>query len=90
MKWFVITPAYECYPRNAYVDPEPPEYVADVVEVDAPTKRQALVQGVRELRRTRSRWLEDQVSNGSNPFTGLKAETFEQEEETQVGNDAEA
>ena len=72
MRWFIVTPAYERYPGNAYGDPEPPEYGADVVEVEADNKRKALVAGVKELRRTRSRWLQD---HDGNPFTGLKVES---------------
>jgi len=71
MRWFVITPPYERYPGNAWGNPEPPEYGADVVEVEAETKRKALVEGVRELRRTHSRWLQDYDGN---PFTGLTVE----------------
>lgn len=74
MRWFVITPAYERYPINVYGEPDPLEYGADVVEVEAETKRKALVEGVRELRRTRSEWIRDQLSDNRNPFSGLTAE----------------
>lgn len=71
MHWYVITPEY----TNYYNDwDEPPEIGADVVTVEANTKREALVKGVRELRRTRSGWLDDA---NSNPFTGLRAEKAE-------------
>lgn len=74
-RWFVITPEYERYPGSYYsFEPEPPEYGCDVVEVEAETKRKALVEGVRELRRSRSDWLRDQVGDNKSPFTGLKVE----------------
>ncbi len=73
MKYCVYTPAYD-YGGSDY---DPPEYGSDVAEVDAPTKREALVRGVRELRRTHSRWLQDRESDGHCPFTALKAEPLE-------------
>lgn len=68
--WIVCTPKY----RDWGWDDEPPEEVTDVVAVEAATKREALVKGVRELRRIRSHWLQDQRSDNANPFTGLTAE----------------
>lgn len=75
MHWMVYTPTYMKYPGNIWgEDPEPPEDGADVVWVEADTKREALVKGVRELRRISSGWLDD---INVNPFTGLKAESAE-------------
>ena len=68
-KYFVVTPPYE----------EPGSCGSDVVEVEADTKREALVKGVRELRRTHSHWLQDQESDGHSPFAGLKVELVEVE-----------
>ncbi len=65
MKYFVVTPPYE----QVYG-----EYGSDVAEVEATSKREALVKGLRELRRMRSRWLQDQASDRHSPFAGLKAE----------------
>lgn len=75
--WMVVTPEYgEVIPiLDDGTGPE--EWGADVVFVEAETKRRALVEGVRELRRIHSHWMEDQYSNVSNPFTGLKAEISE-------------
>ena len=73
MKWYVVTPEYERYPAG---ETDPPEYGADVVDVEAATQREALVLGVRELRRTRSHWLRD---HDGNPFSGLTADTFDDE-----------
>lgn len=68
--WFIVTPRYMLY-GPTHLDP--PEYGSDVVEVSADTKRQALVKGVRELRRIGSHWLQDMTSDGRSPFTGLQA-----------------
>ena len=65
MKYCVYTPAYE----QGYN-----EYGSDTAIVEAPNKKAALVEGVRQLRLSQSRWLQDQQSNGCSPFTGLKAE----------------
>jgi hypothetical protein len=71
--WFVITPSYTTYYNSWSLDP--PEYGCDVVSVDAPTKRQAKVEGVRKLRAIKSEWIQDAASDGVSPFTGLKVET---------------
>ena len=76
-KYYVVTPPYTTYFGNAATAIDPPEYGCDVVEVEARTKREAKILGVRELRRIHSKWMEDQVSNGANPFTGLKAHDAE-------------
>lgn len=51
-----------------------PKMGADVVFVEADTKKEALVKGVRELRRIGSGWLDDAYVN---PFKGLKADKAE-------------
>lgn len=71
MHWEVYTPQYMNY--GSPFDLEPPEYTCDWVVVEAETRRQALVEGVRELRRIGSDWILDQQSDGASPFTGLKA-----------------
>jgi hypothetical protein len=68
MKWIVFTPPYEIARYDSY-----PEYGSDVVEVEAVCKRDALIRGLRELRRTRSQWVEDRQFDGHNPFNGLGA-----------------
>ena len=66
--WTIVTPEYETSGGYYY---EPPEYGCDVVKVRARTKREALVRGVRALRKKYPHgylcW------NDGNPFTGLKA-----------------
>jgi len=73
MHWEVYTPQYMTYGSPWGDPPEPPEYGCDWVCVEADTKREALVKGVRKLREEKSEWLEDQASDGASPFTGLKA-----------------
>ena len=68
--WYIVTPKYMRYPPG---DTDPPEYGSDVVDVTADNKKDALVAGVRELRRIKSHWIANQTSDGRSPFTGLKA-----------------
>lgn len=74
MKWLVYTPTYERI-RASYSGPG--EYGSDTAEVSADTRREALVRGLRELRRSYSSWVSDQESDGHSPFHGLKAEPLE-------------
>jgi len=67
-KYCVYTPHYEGYHN---------EYGSDTVVVDAATKRKALVLGLAKLRLQCSQWVQDQASDGHNPFSGLKAEVLE-------------
>jgi hypothetical protein len=67
MRYYVVTPPYERYSSSIY---DPGEYGCDVVEVEAPTKKQAKVKGLRELRRTHSHWIRDYCDG--NPFKGLE------------------
>ena len=62
--WWVYTPPYG---DDQY------SYGSDVVEVEAPNKRKALVLGIRKLRLERSRWVQDQQSDRRSPFNGLNA-----------------
>ena len=48
-----------------------------MVVVVADNKRQAKVEGVRELRRTKSDWVQDQESDGRSPFAGLKVHLYD-------------
>ena len=67
-RYCVFTPPYENYDN---------EYGSDVVEVEATTKRKALVLGLAKLRLQRSQWVQDQTSDGRSPFAGLKCEELE-------------
>ena len=73
MRYIVYTPTYE----RGWVDTlslDPPDYGSDIVEVEATDRKEALIEGLRELRRTRSQWIQDQQSDGRHPFAGLKVE----------------
>ena len=64
MKYYVFTPPY----GDMY------GYGSDVAEVEAETKRKAKVLGLRELRRTRSRWIADAETDNRCPFSKLNVE----------------
>lgn len=70
-KWWVVTPVFE---TTAY-GLEPPEIARDVVLVEADTKREAKVKGVRALRalsgRSYMNWWKD---TSESPFKGLLVE----------------
>ena len=75
MKYLVFTPVYDRIPERYY---DPGEPGADVVEVEAETKRAALVKGLRLLRDQGSKWVSDQGADGHSPFNGLQAELLEE------------
>lgn len=78
-RYYVVTPSYES--GGDWYDP--PETGSDVVVVDAPTKRAAIHQGVLEMLRSAGRmyrWCRDQRSQGCNPWAGVKALPYEEEE----------
>lgn len=74
--YYVISPEYSSG-GGAY---EPPEWGCDCVEVEARSKREAVVLGVRKiLTEARSRWRRDSYAasnrdSGSPPFAGYRAE----------------
>ncbi len=71
-RWYVVTPQYE----SGGSEIEPPEYGADVIEVAAPTKRAAIIAGVRLMLAGSYRvyrYCHDCRSDGVNPFKGVKA-----------------
>lgn len=76
-RWWVYTPPHNHYSSGYY---DPAEYGSDVVQVEAESRKEALVLGLRELRRTHSDWVRDMESDLRNPFNGLKAERYGEEE----------
>jgi len=75
--YYVISPSYET--SGSYALCEPPEYGADVVEVEARTKREAVIKGVKILLEKpqgygRTTWASTNRSDGQSPFAGYKAE----------------
>jgi len=69
--WFVITPQYTTYYNAESL--EPPEVGCDVVSVEARTKREAKILGVKKLRKV-GNWISDSYSDGENPYKGIKVE----------------
>ena len=58
------------------------ELVCDAVEVEARTKREAIILGGKEMLREGMWWVHDNRGDGSPPWKGLKAEEeFPDEEE---------
>lgn len=73
-RWHVITPEYgEVVPVTDWGE-GPAEYVRDVIEVEAETRRDALIMGVRLMRANAYvyRWFRDWVDG--NPFVGVTVE----------------
>jgi len=70
--YYVISPEYSSG-GGAY---EPPEWGCDCVEVEARTKREAVILGVRKILREQGRgsWAETNRSDGQSPFTGYRAD----------------
>jgi hypothetical protein len=57
---------------HGYGYDEPPEYFVEFVFVDAPDKRTAKIEAVRKMRETPTNFV--WITNGDNPFTGLRVE----------------
>jgi hypothetical protein len=85
-RWYVVTPEY------SYVVPVlddgtgPLEYEADVIEIEAETKRDAISLGVKEMLRgwvggCRYRWCLEQRMDDCSPYSGVKAYPCEQQEQ---------
>ena len=74
MRYWVYTRPYD---GSEFTSSPPGDYGSDVVEVEATSKREALVLGLRALRQQQSRWIRAMESDKHNPFTGLKAEEDE-------------
>ena len=66
-KYYVWTPEYDSSPSNS-----PPEWGCDIVEVEADTRRKALVLGLKKLDSIHSEWITDERGDGRNPFSTLK------------------
>ena len=69
--YYVVSPEYEMYSDQD----EPPEWGCDVVEVEAGTKREAVVIGVRRLLGSRHQtWPKLNRMDERSPFAGMRAE----------------
>lgn len=76
-RWGVVTPEYD-YTEPILDDGSGPNYsVRDYIEVEARTKRDAIILGVRAMTQAGWRvypWVYDQRSDNCCPFTGVIAE----------------
>lgn len=76
-RYFVVSPGYESYGRPYGDPPEPPEYGCDVLEIEADSKRTALILGVREMLTWRESWAKDNRDDGLPPWAGYRVEEVE-------------
>lgn len=76
-RWLVYTPAFGVLVPVTYDGQGPFESEADVVEVEAVSKRDAVRLGVAEMLRRGMRYCHDQRSDGCCPYTGVKAIAYE-------------
>jgi hypothetical protein len=74
--WLVFTPPYAAVAEYIAGFPRY-ETAADVVEVRARTRREAITLGGLEMLRLGYRWVHDNRSDGVPPWKGLKAELAE-------------
>jgi len=68
--YYVVSPEYSSG-GGAY---EPPEWGADCILIEADTKRDAIILGVREIMRTQRRsWAKDNRDSDLPPWAGYRA-----------------
>jgi hypothetical protein len=86
-RWYVVTPQYDMVVSVTDEGEGPPERGADVIEIEAETRRDAIALGVREMLRGRPgghgrgmryQWCRDRRTDGCSPYAGVDA--FEAEE----------
>lgn len=70
-RWLVITPEYGTVVPVLDYGQGPEEFGCDVIEIEAVSRRDALLLGVKEMRRLGCGWFGD-VSE--NPYTGITVE----------------
>ena len=75
--YYVITPEYGVVIPVLDFGIGPMEYGRDVVTVEAPTKRKALILGYHELKRIPKGWITYYRDFDQNPFVGLQVEETE-------------
>ena len=79
-RWYVVTPEYGTVIPVLDDGTGPMEYGADVIEIEAETKRDAIALGVKEMLRLnrdangwRFTWCKDQRDSGCSPYAMVKA-----------------
>ena len=75
--YYVVTPEYEVTMQILDFGEGPKEPCRDVVEVEANTKREAKIKGLKELRKIQRGWINWYRDTDTNPFTGLRVEEKE-------------
>lgn len=83
-RWYVVTPEYGTKINIGLDDGTGPmEYSADVIEIEAETRRDAVTLGVKEMlrvgRRGDFKWCLDARRDGVSPYAGVKAYPVEDE-----------
>lgn len=78
-KYIVYSPPFVTYHGgwNLPEDAQVPEEGVDVWEGEAKNAREAKILAVREWSKDYKSWINDQRSEGHNPFSGLKAERLD-------------
>lgn len=69
-RYFVFSPPFD----SGAWGYGPPEYGADVVEVETDSARSALLLGVKEMERLGMQWVDNNRSDGKPPWAGIKVE----------------
>lgn len=67
-RYLVVSPEMEFYGGGYY---EPNEFGSCAVEIDAPSKRQAIAEALRT--KEFHKWVREQRGDGKNPFIGVWA-----------------
>lgn len=87
--WYVVTPEYD--EVDVICDGQGPiETVADIIEIEAETKRDAISLGVKEMLKPwygkgeHFKWCKYQRSDNASPYAGVKAFPVEEPDEVQV------
>jgi hypothetical protein len=75
-RYYVVTPQYDSVVPILDDGSGPTESGCDVIEVEAPTKRAAVIEGVKRMLKGNPReykWCRAARSDGYNPFAGVRA-----------------
>jgi len=73
MHWLVKSPWWQAHP-GCYEYGEPPEMTGRCVVVEAPTRRDAIILGMRDVEM--QDWVREARSHGEHPFAGVEAESM--------------
>ncbi len=82
-RYLVWSPIIQTYPGDPYVPGGPPEYGSCVVEIDAPSRRDAVAMACKT--REFAAWVDQQAGDDRHPFAGVTARTHDEIEAEQTG-----